>query len=474
MKKIHTAISLIVIVSVVALIACSSSNVNTTIASVVTLTEQSSSNVNTAGTSQAIVISDVHFNPFYDATLFPSLVAADASQWKSIFESSSISKPSTWGEDSNYILFALALSSIKANLTSRSVVAIFPGDILVHDFETRFYTLYGSNNEAAMRSFLCKTATFFAMEVRAHLGNIPVMFALGNNDSYEGDFKIESNSPFLTDTAEPFYTYFLNGAADHNAFLGTYKTGGYYSASPLGSNLLVIALNSIFFSPNAASDTGGAASAELEWLESALASAASAGQKVWLVTHIPTGANISHNKDLIDSGGHLSDAKMMWVDDYQKRFLNILTTYPDTVTMIFTGHTHMDEYRLPLGALEVTQGISPVDGNNPAYKIFTFSDNTFSTTDYISFNYDLSRLSGQFDRYYNFSGLYSMNNILGLSLKELFPLLRTDLGRQGFYKGRYYSGHDSACPISDTNWPVYWCGIGKMSKQDYMDCVNGY
>ena len=67
-----------------------------------------------------------------------------------------------------------------------------------------------------------------------------------------------------------------------------------------------------------------------------------------------------------------------------------------------------------------------------------------------------------------------MNNILGVSLEELFPLLKIDPIQQGLYKGHYYSGHDSASPITDTNWPVYWCGISEMAQQDYMDCVNGY
>ena len=207
MLKISRGILLLALVNICLILGCATSS-KTTI-----------------NNFHVVVFSDVHFNPFYDTTIFDSLVAADASQWESIFASSSISEPSIWGEDSNYPLFALTLSSIKSNLTSNSVVAIFPGDILVHNFDTQFYNLYGSQDEAAMKSFLCKTATFFAMEVRAHLGNIPVIFELGNNDSYEGDYKIEPNSQFLADTAEPFYTLFLNGTADHNIFLNTYETG---------------------------------------------------------------------------------------------------------------------------------------------------------------------------------------------------------------------------------------------------------
>ena len=36
----------------------------------------------------------------------------------------------------------------------------------------------------------------------------------------------------------------------------------------------------------------------------------------------------------------------------------------------------------------------------------------------------------------------------------------------------YYSGHDAANIIDDVNCPAYWCGIGKMDKKEYVECVN--
>lgn len=427
-------------------------------------------------TSQIMVLSDVHFNPFYDAAIFQSLANSDASQWKDIFESSTNTTLSTWGEDTNYPLLRKALASVKANSTSSSI-AIFPGDMLVHGFETKFYLLYGSEDETAMRAFLLKTVTFFATEVRANLGNIPVVFELGNNDAYEGDYKIEPNSPFLTDTAEPFYTLFLNSTADHETFFSTYQTGGYYLAQPLGTNFAIIGLNSIFFSPDAASDTQAAATAELDWFESTLAAAASSGQKVWILTHIPTGANIHSNMGRIDSNGQLGDAKMLWDPTFQERFLSILSTYSETVTMVFTGHTHMDEYRLPIGSLEVTPAISPIDGNNPAFKIFNYYKNSFKVSDYKVMNYDLATAPDSFENYYTFSSVYETLGISGtldVVLETIFPFLATDASKQASYKNYYYSGHNDSNPITDLNWPVYWCGIGMMVKEDYTNCVNNY
>jgi hypothetical protein len=175
-------------------------------------------------TYQAIVFSDIHFDPYYDTSLFQALNAADYTEWSNIFAGSTVSTPSAWGSDTNYPLLITALANIKDRGAS-STVAIFPGDMLSHNFSTTFYSLYGSSDYTAMKTFAYKTAAFLATEVRSYLGTIPVVFELGNNDEYEGDFKLEPNSQFLSDTAEIFYTAFLNSTADHQTFLSTYQAG---------------------------------------------------------------------------------------------------------------------------------------------------------------------------------------------------------------------------------------------------------
>ena len=93
---------------------------------------------NTNNNFPVVVFSDVHFNPFYDPSLFPALVATDAGEWESIFKTSSITAPSAWGSDTNYPLLALALSSIRQNLGASPLI-IFTGDILGHNFPQTFY-----------------------------------------------------------------------------------------------------------------------------------------------------------------------------------------------------------------------------------------------------------------------------------------------------------------------------------------------
>jgi len=442
-----------------------------------------------------VVFSDVHFNPFYDPTLFTALVAANADQWATVFQSSLITAPSAWGADTNYPLLALALSSIKQNLGASPLI-IYTGDIIGHDFPKTFFELYYGNlgvpvpddaaieadvaAVAAMKNFADKTVAFFMDQVRSTVGDIPVMFAVGNSDSYIGALPEPS---FLSNTAELYYTQFLNGTVDHQTFINTFTSGGYYSAEPAGTNLMVIGLNTVMFNYDFGDTLKSAVDAELDWFDSQLAQAKAAGKKVWLLMHIPPGADKYSTAQSVDSNGHITTATMMWNQDYQKSFMQKLSKYPGTIALTLAAHTHMDEYRImsPNNVLEITPAIAPYFGNNPAFKIFTFSHDTLKATDYRILNYDLATNPEQFNSYYTFSTAYLMHGFLSDSLWQLYPELATENAKQQLYREHYFSGHNYTIPVTNTfnpitdkTWPVYWCGIGHMDEQELIDCVNAY
>ena len=442
-----------------------------------------------------VVFSDLHFipsSPTPDPVLFQKLVAADPSEWAGIYQASSIKTPAPWKADTNYPSLVLALASIKQNLGSGSVI-IFTGDLLGHGIPQIFYTYTNGTEEAAspadvvaMKAFTTKTLTFVMAQIRASVGNIPVVFALGNSDSYTGygptspDSSFSTDSTFLPDTAELFYTKFLNGAGDHQEFLNTFKAAGYYSADLPGTNLTVIGLNTIIFSilfaPALPADNNATVATQLKWFDARLAAANAAGKKVWLLMHVPPGADVGTTAGTVDASGHIASATMQWEPAYQASFLQILSKYPGVISMTLGAHTHVDEYRQmsPNDVLEVTPSISPYFGNNPAFKIFTFSPDTYKPTGYRSMNYDLATNPGQFDNFYSFSTAYGMQGPLDLSLAQLFPSLAMSSAKQTLYRGYYYSGNNSMNPITNLNWPVYWCGIGKMGQQEMLDCVNSY
>ena len=182
--------------------------------------------------------------------------------------------------------------------------------------------------------------------------------------------------------------------------------------------------------------------------------------------------------------------------NYQASFLQVLARYPGVITMTLGAHTHMDEYRIlsPSVVLDEVPAITPCFGENPAYKVFTLTQNTFTPTDYSSLNYDLAKVPppAQFNNYYTFSAAYSMQGPLGASLVQLYPELATNIAltdtqppnaQQALYMGQYLSGDNLGInpkngtlwnPITDATWPVFACGIGKMTQLDFEDCVNSY
>lgn len=455
------------------------------------------------GSYQVVTVSDLHFNPLYDATLFSQLENdPTTAQWVSIFKTSSKTTPSVGGADTNYPLLALTLTSMKQNMSSSPVV-LFTGDVLGHNIPQNFCNAYygsltppqsppsncatdlNSPSGAAMQQFINNIFTFVATQIRAVVGNVPVIYAPGNIDTYGPGFGPDSN--FLSANAGTVYSKLLNSGVNQQAFLNTFTLDGYYAVEPLGAKLLIVGLNTnLFVQTNPFVPSTAPGYAELSWLDSQLSSAQAAGQKVWILMHVPPGANSQGIAQVaaVPSDVDESDVSMMWDAGLQATFLQKLAKYPGVVTLMLAGHTHMDEFRiLPTGdVLEQLPGISPCFGNNPAYKVLTVSQSTFTPTDYQSFDYDLATMPAQFGTLYQFSAVYGAQGTLGRSLGQLYPELASDQNKRDAYELLYGSGTESANPvtfapwnpINDVNWPIFACTIGDANESDYLKCVNTY
>jgi len=442
---------------------------------------------------QVVTISDLHFNPFYDPTLYPALVAADAGQWATIFRRSKITVPSGGGTDTNYPLLALTLASMRQKMGASPVV-LFTGDMLGHNIPAMFYTAYYKKSAyptpdaaaiAAMHQFIDKTVAFVAAQIREAAGYAPVMYVVGNIDTY--GVGLGPDSTFLTNNARTIYSQFLADIVDERTFFDTFTSGGYYSVQPPGSKLLLIGLNSNSFVDG--TPTAADANTELDWLNSQLEAAQAARQKVWILMHVPPGANSQATAVNAAKAGtpdevNETTTSMMWNLGYQATFLQTLADYPGVATLMLAGHTHMDEYRiLPTGnVLEQLPSISPCFGNNPAFKVLTVAKDTLTATDYKSFYYNLASMPEQFTGLYQLSATYGASGPLNSSLQQLYPRLVGNPTQREAYIYYYDSGNTALNPvtkapwnpINSTNWPIFACTVSKTDEPDYIDCVNIY
>ena len=92
---------------------------------------------------QVVTISDLHFNPLYDPTLYSDLVEVDPSHWADIFQMSHVLTPTGDGTDTNYPLLVITLGDVKQHMRASPVV-LFTGDMLGHNIPENFSCAYNN------------------------------------------------------------------------------------------------------------------------------------------------------------------------------------------------------------------------------------------------------------------------------------------------------------------------------------------
>jgi hypothetical protein len=241
-----------------------------------------------------LIVSDIHFNPMSDVTLVAELAAADPSQWKSILQRTSPDSFSPYGQDTNWWLLQSALDQMRKTLPHPAFV-IYAGDLLAHEFPKTYVNATHDKDPEHYRAFVLKTFDFLAIEFRKRWPNTKILVTPGNNDEECGDYSVQAGGTFLSDTAQS-----ARDLAQADAtFTSDWKAlGSYNLPHPTIAGVRIISLNTIFFSDkyHATSFSKGCAvvastapSDLLQWLQSNLAAARQANQKVWLMFHIPPG-----------------------------------------------------------------------------------------------------------------------------------------------------------------------------------------
>ncbi|EMC96490.1 hypothetical protein BAUCODRAFT_24254 [Baudoinia panamericana UAMH 10762] len=231
-----------------------------------------------------------------------------------------------------------AFQSMRQNVNFSSVpFAIFTGDIVSHD---------RTNQESqALTSYEEQIAydTF-----KAQLGNIPVYATLGNHDSWPSGFN-EPNG-FRNDSLpnEMSWNYQLVSAAwQKEGWLD--EVAAYYAATHYGayatttsSGLRIISINSDFwYTPNIFNYynyTNPDKSGILRFLAGELASAEQAGQRVWILGHVPSGGSsaVANPSVLFHS----------IVARYSPATIAGIRLFSGLTNDSFFGHTHKDQKQI--------------------------------------------------------------------------------------------------------------------------------
>jgi hypothetical protein len=262
----------------------------------------------------------------------------------------------------------------------------------------------------------------------------------------------------------------------------------------------IVSLNTVFwsnkyrstdFNKGCATVESAAASALLAWLESQLAEAEQAHEKVWLMFHIPPGidgwasthpsgggseANGAPAKSCVDS------IVPMWVPERTASFEKLLDRYHGMVLASFAGYTHVDSFML-IGAesdarqsVLINPAISPVYDQNPGFRIVDFrGDGTLAdqTTYYLT---NLSKAGGstrgRWKKEYTFSRQWKTRQLDGTSLTKIYNEIASESDARARWL-KFYMVSSTDAPIPAADLKGLYCAMGALDLKSYAACACG-
>jgi sphingomyelin phosphodiesterase acid-like 3 len=445
-------------------------------------------------TVPALFLSDIHFEPFWDPGKAPQLAAAPVSEWKAILAAppqadreqrfSALQQSChARGADTSYTLFESSLQAARANAADATFVTV-SGDLMAHAFSCKYKTVFPLGSPQDHRAFAEKTLAFVMQELDGAFPGIPVIVALGNNDSDCGDYQLDAHSEFLSATGELVAKGLPE--AQRAGIQETFAAGGYYSV-PLPApvaNARMLVLNDLFMSKKYATCGGkpdpGAAVEQLAWLAQQLAEARRAKQKVWVMAHIPPGVDV-----------HATLTKMRDVCGGQKpemflsseQLADELVEFGDVAQLAIFAHTHMDEMRVLAAdgdaqahgvAAKLVASISPINGNAPSFTLARVDPASAALVDYrVIAASNQTGVNATWKQTYDFAQTYRAAAFSVASVSALTkafqadPSAKTEASQD--YIRDFFVGNSS--PLLALAWPQYTCSLGSHTAEGYRACV---
>ncbi|KAJ5095281.1 hypothetical protein N7532_007572 [Penicillium argentinense] len=273
-----------------------------------------------------------------------------------------------WGDTNCDPPHRLQESMNSAIADLKPAFSIYTGDVVAHD-------VWLVNKSEVLDDL---NATYGSME--KDLGT--VYAALGNHDAAPLNLFPSNNIP---SEYNPQWAYDAL-ASDWFALTGNPSVKaaseyGSYSAVHPNSKLRIISYNSIFYykynffsyeEPMEYDPDG-----QLDWLITELQEAEDSSQRVWLISHIPTG-NSDHFRD------------------HSHYFDQIIQRYDATIAALFFGHTHTDEFQISYSNYTnqnwdtatamgyVAPSMTPTSGP-PSFRVYEIDPVTYAVVDFTQY-----------------------------------------------------------------------------------------
>jgi sphingomyelin phosphodiesterase acid-like 3 len=448
----------------------------------------------TRKTVPALLISDIHFDPFHDPAKAAQLLSTPVARWGGVLDTAASATQHKdvavlnevchdRGLDTDERLWRSSLAAMHAQGASSAFVVV-SGDLLAHNFECKFKKTYPTATDQDYVTFVTLTVKYVVRGLQLAFPARPLYIGMGNNDSACGDYRDDRNSPFLDQVAK-----ILTRALppdDEDTILRDFSLGGYYNA-PLPRafpHARIIVLDDLFLSAHYATCEGKAegyaADQQIAWLRGQLAEARERKEHVLVVGHIPPGIDLFATL----RKGYVCGQTQTQSFLRNEKLAEVLEANADVVRLAIFGHSHTDELRLlsddgPKGEggsvpVKIVTSISPVNGNNPAFTIGRFDPETANLMDYtVIAASNPTGIGTTWTKEYTFSETFHQPSFTAPTLEAMTKAFKTDSAASTPASNAYlrdlYVGDRSM--LLKPLWPEYVCALTHASAQAYVNCV---
>jgi sphingomyelin phosphodiesterase acid-like 3 len=446
---------------------------------------------------EALFVSDIHFDPFSDPGKTAKLAAAPVSGWKTILASpDSADREQRFtalmqtckarGVDTSYQLYESSLRAEREHAAGAKFITL-SGDLMAHAFACKFAAVFPKAAPGDYRAFAEKTVAFVVMSLRGAFPGVPVYAALGNNDSDCGDYQLDTNSEFLSDVGKVMTADFRG--AERERAQKDFTEGGYFSASlpaPIEHTRFLV-LDDLFMSRKyltcGGKDDPAPAAAQIAWLRKQLNEAREKHEKVWVMSHIPPGADpystVTKGKDVCKG-----NAPTMYLSS--EALPEAMAGYGDVIRLAIFAHTHMDEVRLlePAKsdqeasgvAVKMVGSISPIDGNNPSFTVAQVEARSATLKDYRVFvASNQTGVDATWKEEYDFAKTYNEPAFDAATLGDMISGFEADGTAQTSASRSYIHNYMTGMGTRELNlfWHAYVCALKNDEGDAYSACVCG-
>lgn len=440
-----------------------------------------------------LMVSDVHFNPFHDPAKVVELARSPAKDWETILgRKDSPSQASGFQElskacglrgiDTPYSLFSSAVRAMHRDAGDAAMI-IFTGDALAHRFDCMYEKTQPGATAEQYSAFTAKTIEYVLLQLHSAAPGAKLYFALGNNDSDCGDYKLSEDEPWF-DILGKVAAAGMSGAWTEEA-ARNFRHGGYYNvkmSSPM-RHTRMIAINDMFLASGYKNCKGegnrDSSEKQMVWLQTQLDEARANHESVWIIGHIPPGVSTFatfiqqiKKRNLCTAEGKANTYMPT------ERLSEILEKNADVIKLAVFGHTHLDELKLVEGPnrtafpLKITPALTTVGGNQPSFTVARIDVDAAQIADYTVISAP-DKEGHTWSKEYTFSESYGYKGLTAESVRSLIADLRKDPGLES-KKSQDYVLHWSVGAVRNQvqpAWLGYVCSMDKLNPAAYKQCV---